>query len=1034
MTAAKAEVDFRDDEATHCSVWRPVATGGQPQRRPSGFGAGCMQPVVGRRIVADSRAPIVDVPADVAPALWLARLIEANTPMEVGALIVEAAESLPDCERASLLWDNGEAHPYGASAASADISWARGALGEQRMLVADDGRAVAWRLMTGEGFVLLLRFSCAQSASRLRDTIESSLALATRRLRHAIGLADLYRSHALLERSGNLQRALFAISDLAGSELEMPELLRGIHAIVGTLMYGENFFIVRQDPLRGTMRFLYFVDAEDIDGPGTTQDIPLEDLRHTLTWHLLTGGKPMMGSLDQVREQVDGPLLVHGPDSDDWLGVPMLRNGQVLGALVVQSYNEGLVYSDEDRALLEFVAKHILTALERKQSKDELELRVRQRTQELARANQGLQLEIEERQRAEKLQASLFQLAQLATADIDEHEFYRRVHAVVGALINAENFFIGLVDKAAGMMTFAYVVDVTDQDYDDRPLERGLSEYVMAHGPLIAQRQAVCDMAERGDVALEAVGRLAECWLGVPLTVGEDVIGLVGVQSYAEKAAYVAADQELLSFAALQIANSIYRRSMAASLHEANTQLERRVDERTHELRQQIHQREEIQQQLKHQVMHDPLTGLPNRGFLRDRLGRTLALLKRDPSKRCALLYLDIDRFKVINDNLGHLAGDQFLQEVARRLLSCAREPDLVARLSGDEFAILLEDVPVPAAAITVAQRMLAALGEPLLVAGRELEPSASIGIAIGDARYAGADEVLRDADTALYRAKEKGRKRFELFDETLAKDAIDVLTLEGELRHALLRDEFEPYFQPIRRLDDGTVVGYEALIRWNHPRRGVLNPGDFIKVAQDCGMIEAIDWRMFELSCRALARHGEGDPYMTINVSALHLGSADFDTRLLDLVKRSGLGPGRVVAEVTEGALIEHPERVREMLERLRDCGVGAALDDFGTGYSSLSYLHSLPLRMLKVDRAFVRELNRGSDTSSTRVVAAILALARALDIQVVGEGIETEVERAALMAMGCEMGQGFLLGHPAPVRDWLTPHPAAPESPLDA
>jgi diguanylate cyclase (GGDEF)-like protein len=584
------------------------------------------------------------------------------------------------------------------------------------------------------------------------------------------------------------------------------------------------------------------------------------------------------------------------------------------------------------------------------------------------------------------------------------------------------------------MMTFAYVVDVLGEVYENRPLVHGLSEYVMANGPLIADRATVLDMAARGLIELEAVGTVSACWLGVPLMVGEDVIGLVAVQSYVEEDAYDMADQELLSFAALQIANSIYRRSSAASLHEANTQLERRVEERTHELRQQIHQREEIQEQLKHQVMHDALTGLPNRGFLRDRLGRVLGLMKREPGRRCALLYLDVDRFKVINDSLGHLAGDQFLQEVARRLLSCVREPDLVARLSGDEFAILLEDVPVPGTAITVAQRVLAALGEPLLVAGRELEPSASIGIAIGDATYAGPDEVLRDADTALYRAKEKGRKRFELFDETLAKSAIDVLTLEGELRHALLHDEFEPYFQPIRRLDDGKIVGYEALIRWNHPRRGLLKPGDFIKIAQDCGMIEAIDWRMFELSCRALAGHGEDKPYMTINVSALHLGSADFDTRLLDLVERCGLGPGRVVAEVTEGALIEHPERVRAMLERLRSCGVGAALDDFGTGYSSLSYLHSLPLRMLKVDRAFVRELNMGSDTSSTRVVAAILALARALDIQVIGEGIETDVERAALMAMGCELGQGFLLGHPAPVRDWLTPHPAAPVSTLDA
>jgi EAL domain-containing protein (putative c-di-GMP-specific phosphodiesterase class I) len=311
-----------------------------------------------------------------------------------------------------------------------------------------------------------------------------------------------------------------------------------------------------------------------------------------------------------------------------------------------------------------------------------------------------------------------------------------------------------------------------------------------------------------------------------------------------------------------------------------------------------------------------------------------------------------------------------------------------------------------------------------MLVAGKELQVTASVGIAIGDGHYAAADEVLRDADIALYRAKELGRKRFELFDETLAKNVVDVLALEGELRQALLHDQFEPYFQPICALDGtGQVLGYEALIRWNHPQRGVLRPGDFLKIAEDSGLIESIDWRMFELSCRLLLQHARTDTFMTVNVSALHLRHADFDRRLVQLLERTGLPPSRLVVEVTEGALLDNPERVRATLERLRAIGIGAALDDFGTGYSSLSYLHSLPLRILKIDRAFVQELDKGANTSSTTVVAAILALARALNIQVIAEGIETRIQHAALMAMSCEMGQGYLLGHPAPIAHWLEP-----------
>jgi diguanylate cyclase (GGDEF)-like protein len=956
---------------------------------------------------------------------WLRRLIVATTPAEVGGVIVELACALADCERATLLWGADIDAPSGeAGVASGEVALAQRALAGPGFFLDVDGRRVAWRLLPDHRAVLLLHFAHGQSAQSLPAVLDRHFAMAGRRLQQTLELTGVQGSHKQLERSENLQRALFAISDLAGSDLDMPELLRGIHEIVSTLMYGENFFIVRSDPERGTMRFLYYADVEDKQGPDTTREESLEGRRLTLTWHLLVGGKPLMGSQAQLREQVGGPIITAGPDSTDWLGVPMLRNGQAHGALVVQSYRDGIVYTLEDRALLEFVGSHILTALERKQTKNDLELRVQTRTLELAEANHGLQLEVLERQRAEQLQAALFQLAQLATADIDENKFYARTHAVVGALLNAENFFIALISDDRQMLEFPYYVDEGICRALVRPLRRGLSEYVLRRArPFLGRLADVERLVQEGEVVVHNIGTPAACWLGVPLVVADEVIGLVAVQGYAEDNVYDAADQELLSFAALQIANSIYRRRSTASLHQANAQLEQRVEERTHELLQQIRQREQVQQQLKHQVMHDSLTGLPNRGYLRDRLDRVLALLQREPERRCALLYLDVDRFKVINDSLGHLAGDAFLREIARRLTSCVRDPDVVARLSGDEFAILLEGVENPAMAVTVAQRILRCLNEPLQLAGKELEPSASIGIAVADGtrcRYGSADEVLRDADIALYRAKQSGRKRFEIFDEALAKNMVDVLTLEAELRHALQHDEFEPYFQPICQLGNGQIVGYEALLRWNHPGRGLLRPGDFIGIAEDSGLIEAIDWRMFELSCRQLVlRHDDGT-FMTLNVSARHLRYADFDTRLLQLLRSTGLPNSRLIIEVTEGALLDDAERVRATLERLRVAGVGAALDDFGTGYSSLSYLHSLPLRMLKIDQVFVQKLDEVGHTSNTSgvMVEAILALARALNIQVVAEGIETQAQRQRLLAMGCELGQGYLLGRPAPFR----------------
>ncbi len=722
----------------------------------------------------------------------LGGLAEAGTPRDVAAIIVRLALDHHQCTSACVLWaldEEGvpEIEPA-QQLAPAELELARSAAAEVGPVASAHADVVAVRLFEQGAAIVLLRAASTTVALHLAATMRAQLRVAGRHLCRALESTRLKDSMQRLERSESLQRALFSISDLAGSDRDMSEVLRGVQAIIGTLMYAENFFIVLHNAERDTLRFLYFADVEDLRPRDPMLEIPMSSREHSLTWYLIRDGKPLMGNTAQLRTQVSGPLIVIGPDGYDWLGVPMLSEGRAQGAVVVQSYQEGIGYSSDDRALLEFVGNHILIALERRQGKEDLEQRVRLRTIEL-------QQEIVERQRGERLQAALFQIAQLATVDISQTEFYRRVHAVVGKLINAENFYIGLISDDGASLEFAYLVDATEQDIPSRPLGSGLSEYVLLHGGILLRRVDIIDMIRQGAIRQQTSGMPAACWLGVPLFVDEETIGLVVVQSYDETVVYGPADQELLGFVATQIAYSLHRRRSAEALQRAYSELERRVQERTQELSMEIVERERIQHQLTHQVMHDALTGLPNRGYLRDRLSRALARFKREPQRHCALLYMDIDRFKVINDSLGHLAGDDVLKEVARRLLTCVREPDVVARLSGDEFAILLEDVPIPAAAVRVAQRVLAALGAPLLLAGTELAPSASIGIAFSDAGYHMADDVLRDADAAMYRAKKLGRGRFELFDESLQQAAGDVLVLEGELRTALQHDQFEPYF-----------------------------------------------------------------------------------------------------------------------------------------------------------------------------------------------------------------------------------------------
>ncbi|BFI97236.1 MAG: EAL domain-containing protein [Rhodanobacter sp.] len=958
------------------------------------------------------RSPHVEIPGDTDQLAWLGRLIGATTPQAVAELTVELVRIGPPCGHARVAWlERGACRATDGAVDERLAAWLQAKPGDADDAPPAGSGELAMRLAPGVPAVLVIASADEQIGRELFEALASCIAVAGRQLQQLLALGELHDSHDQLERSENLQRALFAISDLAGADLDMGDLLRGIHEIVGTLMYAENFYIVRHDAEHGTTRFLYYVDTVDMEGPDVVREESLDAMRGSLTWHLLVHGRPMMGSPEQLAAQTVGPLKVIGTDSLDWLGVPMLRDGLVQGALVVQSYREGIGYSDEDRAVLEFVAQHVLTALERKRSKDELERRVQLRTSELAAANRDLQEEVQERQRAERLQSVLFRLAELGTADIDEGAFYRHVHAEVGSLLDASNFYIALLDEQRQWLDFPYYVDSGVQSAFGVPMEHGVTAYVLRTGkPLLANRHQLDALAAAGEVVPSIIGTPSSSWLGVPLRTGEKAIGVVTVQSYVDETYFTPADQELLSFAAMQIANSIQRRRSATALLQANLQLEHRVEERTRELREQIAEREQIQRQLRHEVMHDPLTGLPNRGFLRERLGERLVRLPAGAP--CALLYLDVDRFKVINDSLGHLAGDAFLQAVANRLRACVVAPDVVARLAGDEFAILLDVVVEPMVAERMAQGVLQALRQPLSIGGRELEPSASVGIAIAG-RHERADALLRDADMALYRAKQKGRGRYALFDETMARNAVDELALEVELRHALQHGEFTPHYQPIFRLDNGEVVGHEALLRWNHPRRGLLLPGDFVRVAHDCGLLEAIDWQMYGMVCERMARPDAGDGFVTINVSPLHLRHADFDRRLLQLVVRSGLPPERLLIELTEGALLDDPVLVRTTLERLRATGVQTALDDFGTGYSSLSYLHSLPLGRLKIDQVFVRELD---SAGANTVVVAILALARALDIGVIAEGIETEAQRDALLTMGCEFGQGFLRGRPAP------------------
>ena len=832
--------------------------------------------------------------------------------------------------------------------------------------------------------------------------------------------AEIRRLRVDVERLGRaerLQRALFAISDLASSDEETSVVLRGLHEIVGRLMYAENFYIVRYSPDTESMRFIYFADSMDPVLPDPREEIPASSMGNSLTLALIRHGRPVLGPSSQVRRELgvvrDDTL---GPDSEDWLGVPMVDEGVVRGAVVVQSYDPTARYSDDDCVLLAYVAQHILTALARRDAQEELERRVDERTRELRE-------QVTERERSERLQAALFRIAEQAGRSESIEVFYAEVHGIVSALLDARNFFIALLTDDGNELAFPYSVDERDQKRPRRRLAKGLTEFVLASGqPLLADRNAIHDLVSEGKV--QSFGTPSVCWLGVPLHLEGKAAGVIAVQSYTPDYLYTRRDQELLSFVSFHIAQALERRRANESLRQAYAELEQRVASRTSELADanrelldQISVRERMEHKLKHEALHDTLTGLPNRSHLLGRMGMALSRFRHDPKQLFAVLFLDLDRFKVVNDSVGHLVGDELLKEAARRIGRCVRDPDMVARLGGDEFAIVLDFIHTADDAVAVADRVIASLAEPMRIAGKELYTSASIGIALVDARYRSPEELLRDADVAMYRAKANGRQRYAIFDEQLHDAALKLLELEGDLRRALQRQEFEPYYQPIINLSDGSLMGYEALMRWHHPTRGLCAPGDFIAIAEETGSLEQMDWQVYELVCRDIRRLAAGNAYTSLNVAPRHLRAPDFCERLLELMSRNGVRPGQLRLEVTEGALLEQPDLVQLCLGRLRDAGVATMLDDFGTGFSSLSYLHRFPLHGLKIDRSFVAELRSGESGGSTAIVRAIRLLADSLGLEVIAEGIETEDQRYQLRLLGLSLGQGYLFSRPASI-----------------
>ena len=449
-----------------------------------------------------------------------------------------------------------------------------------------------------------------------------------------------------------------------------------------------------------------------------------------------------------------------------------------------------------------------------------------------------------------------------------------------------------------------------------------------------------------------------------------------------------------------------------AELELANHVLETRVRERTKAL-------EKANAQLRHDAFHDTLTGLANRALFHDRLFQALEREKRNPRNGFAVLYLDFDRFKVINDSLGHAAGDKLLVAVGERLRGCVRPADTVARLGGDEFTLLLEDTLTPDEAVRVAERIQGAFLEAIDLDGCGAHISVSIGIVSGKVGYSEVEEVMRDADIAMYRAKALGKARHVLFDTAMRERALNVLALENDLRRAVERGELKVHYQPIVAAADSRPTGFEALVRWEHTRHGNVSPAEFIPVAEETGLVIALDRFVLREACEQVAawqRQFPNDPTLSlsVNFSSQQFLCSDLVAYVKDVLFETGFEAANLHLELTETVMVDTSPAVQQTLSDLKALGLQLHIDDFGTGYSSLSYLQHLPSQTLKIDRSFV--LRMQDSPKGEELVHTIVKMAHNLGMTVVAEGVETETQRERLSSLGCEYLQGYLFSRPLP------------------
>lgn len=849
----------------------------------------------------------------------------------------------------------------------------------------------------------------------------------------------ILRDITKVKRLEKTQSALVKISEAVGSVATLNELFKSIHQTISELLPADNFYIALHDPKSDLISFPYFVDAYDTTPP------PMKSGRG-LTEYVLRNGNPLLAPPEVFTSLVEkNEVESMGAPSLDWLGVPLKTNQQTIGVMAVQSYSEDVRFSYNDLQFLSFVSNYVASAIVRKKAEEELRKQhdlvktyfecspnaifVADLNGHCVDCNQafldltGLRtkdqvygtrvinyVHEDDRQRA-------FEDFELISAIGGTKNIEYRVTSTDGrTLIVQVSATIISKESDSPHFILGMITDITQQKLAEQSLRTSEERYSLA---LEGANDGIWDWDLENNCIYYSprwknllgfneseVNDEPDEWFDrihpddMPSVKSSIEAHLTGLSSHIE------------TEFRMQHKNGSYLWVMARgnAIHTNGNRPHRVAGSMTDISRHKL-----AESRLMHEALHDKLTNLPNRTLFVDRLYQAIKRSKRHEDEVFAVLFLDLDRFKVINDSLGHLAGDKMLITIAERLESCVRVEDTVARMGGDEFALLIASLNDPLEVVQVANRIQRELSIPFILDGQPVYTTCSIGITLSTTGYEKPEEVLRDADTAMYQAKAQGGGRYEIFDRLMHTRAVQLLLLETDLRRALELEQFILNYQPIFSIASQTVVNLEALIRWKHPTRGLIMPGNFITLAEETGMIIQIGEWVLRTACSQL-KHWHTQGYrklnVAVNLSARQFQQPDLPDIIQQVLRETRLEPHHLYIEITESRNLTQLEKVEAILWDLKKLGVKISIDDFGTGYSSLSTLQRLPMDVMKIGQSFIADL--GKRPENDLITESIIQMGHKLGLDVIAEGVETESQLAFLIEHGCDMFQGYLFSPP--------------------